>query len=307
MKSLTDLRKLRHVVGVARAGSFTTASNNLAITQSALTKSVAEVEYLLGVKLFTRLPRGVTLTEAGALFVPRAERILADTQSLMTRLDDLQSLAGGNLRIAVAPSGFIGFLEASVSAFAKVYPGVQIEVIHGEVENMASNLIQGDVDLLLGLEPNLVQWTEFEVNPVAALNVFFISRLQHPVAGVANIDAQTLMRYPLVLPKGGFITQAQIAKAYIDAGLTPRPAHYVVDHFPIVERLVAATDAIAPVVTLSTPQDTFRDRFKVYRDVVDLDIQSLAIARSKVREHMPAASAFVDLYRGFSADGRIDT
>ena len=109
MKALTDLRKLRHVVGVARAGSFTAASNHLAITQSALTKSVAEVEHLLGVRLFQRLPRGVTLTEAGALFVPNAERILNDTQDLMTQLGDLQSLAAGHLRIGAAPAGVIAF------------------------------------------------------------------------------------------------------------------------------------------------------------------------------------------------------
>ena len=62
---LPDNRKLRHVIGVARAGSFTGATKLLAISQSALTKSVAEVEAQLGYPLFERLPRGVRPTAAG--------------------------------------------------------------------------------------------------------------------------------------------------------------------------------------------------------------------------------------------------
>ena len=286
-------------MGVARAGSFTTASNNLAITQSALTKSVAEVEHLLGIKLFQRLPRGVALTEAGGEFVPRAERILADTQDLMTQLDELQSLAAGHLRIGVAPAGFIGFLEHTVSDFARVYPGIKIEVVDRDVEAVASAVIQGELDLVVGMQPNLVQWTELEVIKVATLNQFFISRHDHPLTELAVPTAQDLMKYPLVLPSAGFTTQAQIAKAYIDAGLTPRPAHYVVDHFPMVERLVARTDAVAPVVTLVAPGEVFHQQFRVYQDVVKLDAQVLAVGRAKHRDYSGPASAFVDLFKQF--------
>ena len=58
-RPLTDLRKLRHVVEVARAESFTGAARQLGITQSALTKSVAEVEHRLGVQLLQRLVKDV--------------------------------------------------------------------------------------------------------------------------------------------------------------------------------------------------------------------------------------------------------
>ena len=298
-----NIRKEEHIKAVARAGSFTTASNNLAITQSALTKSVAEVEHLLGIKLFQRLPRGVVMTEAGARFVPRAERILADTQELMTELDELQSLAAGHLRIGVAPAGFIGFLEHAVSDFAGVYPGIKIEVVDSDVEAVVSAVIQGEMDLVVGIQPNLVQWTELSVTVIATMNQFFISRLGHPLAELHQPTAQDLMQYPLVLPSAGFTTQAQIAKAYIDAGITPRPAHYVVDHFPLVERLVAATDAVAPVVTTAAPGKVFHEQFKVYEDVVQLDAQVLAVGHAKRREFGGPAAAFVDLFKGFRHDG----
>ena len=92
---ITDLRKLRHVVGVAEAESFTGAGTVLGVTQSALTKSVAEVERHLDVSLFHRLPRGVRVTEAGEAFVQRARKILADLDDLHEGIDKLRDLRAG--------------------------------------------------------------------------------------------------------------------------------------------------------------------------------------------------------------------
>ena len=125
MKSLTDLRKLRHVVGVARAGSFTSASNNLAITQSALTKSVADVESLLGSQLFRRLPRGVALTPVGEMFVPRAERILADAQELMSDLEDLQKPGRGTAKGGDCAGRFHWAVSTDIGRFCQSVPGYQ--------------------------------------------------------------------------------------------------------------------------------------------------------------------------------------
>jgi DNA-binding transcriptional LysR family regulator len=299
MRPLTDLRKLRHVVGVARAGSFTTASNNLAISQSALTKSVAEVERLIGEKLFQRLPRGVTLTAMGALFVPRAERLLADTQELMMELGARQTLAAGSLRIGVAPFGFIGFLEQPLPAFAKLYPGIKIEVEEGEVEAIAYAVVQGKLDIVLGLQRNLEQWTELEVTPYATLNQFYISRIDHPLALVKNPKPQELMQYPLVVPKPGFTTQVQITNGYVAAGLTPRCPHYTVNHLALIERLVSVTDAIAHLATLSKPGKNLHKEFRVYPDNTSSEPQVLAFAHPKANVITKPAAAFIEIFEGF--------
>jgi DNA-binding transcriptional LysR family regulator len=299
MRALTNLRKLRHVVGVARAGSFTTASNNLAISQSALTKSVADVERLIGEKLFQRLPRGVTLTAMGALFIPKAERILIDADELMLDLESRQKLAAGSLRIGVAPFGFVGFLEQPLPAFAQLYPGIRIEVEEGEVEVIANAVVRGELDLVVGLQPNLEQWTELEVTPFALLHQFYISRLDHPLAGLEKPKRHELMQYPLVVPKPGFTTQVQINNAYVAAGLTPRPPHYTVSHLPLIERLVAVTDAIAHMATLSMPGKSMRKDFCVYQDDDNASPQMLAFAHPKGNAYTKSAAAFIEVFEGF--------
>ena len=77
MKNI-DLRKIRHVVEVAHSESITTAAYTLSISQPALTRSIADVERQLGVKLFERMRRGMRLTEAGRVFVDHAQRVIKE-------------------------------------------------------------------------------------------------------------------------------------------------------------------------------------------------------------------------------------
>ena len=148
---LTDLRKLRHVVEVAQAESFTGAAASLAITQSALTKSVADVEQLLGVKLFQRLPRGVALTEAGRSFVLRARQILADTHDLMNTVEAHRSLAAGRFNLGIAPAALQSLMVRPIGQFAANYPGLTMEVIDGSFASMAQALVAGEIDAMLSL------------------------------------------------------------------------------------------------------------------------------------------------------------
>jgi DNA-binding transcriptional LysR family regulator len=289
---ITDLRKLRHVVEVARAGSFTAAAAVLAISQSALTKSVADVEHRLDLKLFQRLSRGVKLTEAGQRFVARAERILADTEDLMSRMGELRDLESGRLRLGVAPASFVIFLEGAVSAFARAHPGITIEVIDGTADEIAQRLIAGELDLAAGSANFLDQHTELAVEKITALHHFFIARRGHPVTRQKRITAEALLQYPLVMPSGLSETHAQLARAYAAAGVTPQAPRYRCDHFPLVLRIVEETDAISPVVSLAPSSESFRSRFAVFEDVVALDVQTLGLAAPKRREQPPAAEAF---------------
>jgi DNA-binding transcriptional LysR family regulator len=295
---LPDLRKLRHVVGVARSGSFTAASNLLGITQSALTKSVAEVEHLLEMTLFERLPRGVQLTEAGKILVDRAERLLADAGELMIDLEEINRLQRGHLNIGVAPAAFVTFLENTVSRFAHVYPGIQIRVRAGTIDEMAGLLINGQVDLCVGAVNYLEAWSELDISLIAGLRYFFIGRQGHPAGDKPT--AQELLAYPLILPATGLSTEVQLARAYQAAGLSPRAPHYVCDHLPLITRLISATEAITPLVTFTKPNARFRENFTVFEDVVELDCLSLGFATSKrARQSSQAVSAFRDIFGKF--------
>ncbi len=296
---ITDLRKLRHVVGVADAESFTRASGVLAISQSSLTKSVAEVEHLLDIKLFQRLPRGVKLTQAGELFVERARNILADTADLMSGIDKYRDLRTGRLRIGVAPAAFAALVEDALAAFAKVYPAIHIEVIASDVERAARALAAGQLDVVVGEANYLAVWSEIETQIVTRLNNFFIARPDHPARRNTLPDIQTLMSYPLVVPSDRLPTDEEVAHIYAAVGLSPRAPQYRCDGIGLVQKLVLNTDAIAPLVAYQHATQQMRDTFWVIEDVVQLRQYVLGLAMRRDAEQIPVVRAFGEIFRGY--------
>ena len=291
---IPDTRKLRYVVAVAAAGSFTGATKLLAITQSALTKSVAELEDQLGYPLFERLPRGIRPTPAGEVFLNRAELLLSELGDLMTRMDEIADLQAGKLRVGVAPFAFIAFLDKCIPAFAKVYPGLQVEIRSGTVDEMARALINREIDICVGASNYLRVWTEFETRSLGELSTFVIGRKNHPAS--RSPTAAELLQYPMILPATGLSTEVNLAGAFRAAGLQPKPAHYVCDYFPVVLELVAKTNAISPVVTLGEPGRRFKESHRVFEGVIELEAHEIGYALFGHGASSPAVRVFVELF-----------
>lgn len=302
---ITDLRKLRHVIGVADAESFTLAAGSMAITQSALTKSVAEVEHRLNIKLFQRLPRGVRLTEAGEMFVERARQILADTEDLMSGIDKLRDLRGGRLRLGVAPAAFASLIDQAVTGFVKIYPGIRIEVLETDVEDTARLLAAGRLDVVVGEANYLAQWNEIETEVMAHLHNCFIARPDHPVRALAEIRARDLLAYPLVVPSDRLPTDEALTSVYAKAGLSPVEPQYRCNNLSLLRKLVLNTDAFAPLVSYAPPGRAMRKAFLVVEGVVPLRQHVLGLASAKGREPAPAVAAFRDIFKNFRADAAL--
>lgn len=296
---LSDLRKLRHVIGVADAGSFTAASTVLALSQSALTKSVAEVEHQLNIKLFRRLSRGVKLTEAGELFVERSRRILADTDDLMSSIDKLHDLREGRLRIGVGPAAFTPLIEEPIADFAKIYPGIRVEVIDSDLQDAARALAAGHIDVVVGEATYLSRWQELDTRAMTQLHTCFIARPDHPSKQMGTVEVAELLRYPVVVPSDRLPTDEELANVYARAGLTPREPQYRCNSMSLTRKLVLNTDAIAPLVTFNEPTPRLRREFLVFDNVIELREYALGVAMLRQREQMPAVLAFRDIFTSF--------
>ena len=79
-----ELRQLRYFVAVARQGNFNRAARQLNIAQPALSRQVQQLEEALGIQLFDRHARGAALTSGGQRLLVRAERLLAEAETLRT-------------------------------------------------------------------------------------------------------------------------------------------------------------------------------------------------------------------------------
>lgn len=290
-----DLKKIRHVVEVAQSESITTAAHTLAISQPALTRSIADVESQLGVQLFVRLRRGMRLTEAGHVFVEHARRVIKSVDDLFVNTGDYVNLKLGRLRIGVAPAAYQAYLNVPLSKLVSEYPGMQLEVVTGSAEQLAPRLVSGDLDLLWGAARPFSRWPELDMQVVMDLHYGFMVREDHPVTKLKQIKEVDLLRHPILLPATVEPIYIDIAGRYAPNGLPPMHPRYVTDDFELVKTIIAGTDAFSHVASISS---TFASRlrgFKVYEGLVDIPPQQLAFATSSGRPHSPALEAFVEV------------
>ncbi|NRF65964.1 LysR family transcriptional regulator [Aquincola sp. S2] len=144
------LRQFRYFVAVAETGSVAAASRMLAIAQSALTKSLGELESELGSALFVRSSRGMTLTPQGHRFLGSARKVIGAVADAV-RLHAEETSAGvtGTLSIGVTSLVAGYYLSELLSRFRRLCPGVQVLVTEETPPFLEHLLINGEVDVAI--------------------------------------------------------------------------------------------------------------------------------------------------------------
>lgn len=126
---MITLRQLECFVAVVDTGTFTTAAEAVRMTQPALSRSVRELERLVGAPLLERLPRGVVLTPAGRAVLPAARAALAETARVRDLGRRVAGLEAGELRVAAVQSLTLAALLPVVTLWRQRYPRVQLRLL----------------------------------------------------------------------------------------------------------------------------------------------------------------------------------
>jgi DNA-binding transcriptional LysR family regulator len=143
---IEDMRHIRAFLAVARIGNFTRAASELHVSQSALTVQIKQLEDSLGVSLFDRGKRRVALTDAGRDVLDPLERILVDTESIVSRTRELTSMRRGLVTMAVLPSLAARIVPKAIRKFTKMYPGVVVRIRDIVAEKIIEVVKKEEVD-----------------------------------------------------------------------------------------------------------------------------------------------------------------
>lgn len=289
-----DLKRMRYIVEVARAEAITSAGENLGITQSALSRSIVEVEETLGVRLFHRRPRGMELSEQGKLFVAQAERILGDVDDLISDIQAPGNEVTGRIRLGVTPASNLVHAHRAIRKLASEFPQVIVEVVTGSPQTLCPRLLAGDIHLILG-SSYLNRWSELDVISLTELYFACLLRKEHPLANLSNVNELDVLRYPVILPESVNPVYSDTAKRYALHDLDPPKPRYVTDDIDLVLQLVSTTDAWFPLMQPSPTFGSLDEHFWVLRDVVEMPTHYLSIARSSIHTSSPLTEKLLNL------------
>lgn len=123
---MDHLGTLNAFVQAAETGSFVAAGRKIGLTSSAVGKGVARLEQRLGVRLFHRDTRNMTLTEEGRLFLDRCRRIFEEVEAAETELTQTAAVPSGRLRISLPLGGV--FLMSIIGEFIDAYPAIRLDL-----------------------------------------------------------------------------------------------------------------------------------------------------------------------------------
>jgi DNA-binding transcriptional LysR family regulator len=138
------LADLDAVLSIARLGSFRAAALDLGMSTTALSNAIAKLERRLGIRLFNRTTRSVSLTEAGQSFVERVGPAMTDIHDAMLAAQSLQETPTGTLRINTYASAAREVMAPLVLSFLQRYPQVHIDLV---TEGRLVDIVAGGYDM----------------------------------------------------------------------------------------------------------------------------------------------------------------
>jgi len=143
-----NIQKLEYLVEVAKTGSFSIASQNLFVSQSAISQSIVSIEKKLGIKLFERSRGGNSAvpTIEGEEIISIANEIFLKYQELIEKAHLINHNMSGNLKISAVP-GFITSLLNPISAIKDEYPKINIGIFQKPGQEIIDDILEGRSDI----------------------------------------------------------------------------------------------------------------------------------------------------------------
>lgn len=144
------LRQLEAFAAVAELHSFRSAAERMALTTQAVSQLVAELEAVLGFRLFDRTTRRVALTSAGRDFLGSVQTVLRHVHDAETAADDVRQRAAGLVRVGAPMVLASTALPAAIRAYAAQRPKVVVRIRDLPVDHLIDSVASGDVDFAVG-------------------------------------------------------------------------------------------------------------------------------------------------------------
>ncbi|KQM80632.1 LysR substrate-binding domain-containing protein [Agromyces sp. Leaf222] len=239
--------KIRHLVlvtAIADEGTLVRAAESLHITQPVVTRGLREVEDLLGVQLFERLPRGVVPTQYGRPFIERARSVLAELRIAGEEVRLLQSGQLGTVTVGTHLAGSNLLLPRAIAGLKAEHPRLTVVVREGTPDTLQQLLLSGDLDLTVGrLSPTVP--VRLEQERLHQEPIRLVARAGHPVHTGSRTSLADLIAYPWIFPVAQTALRAELEAVFFHEGL-PLPADRVeCTSMLTLRNLLVSTDVIA--------------------------------------------------------------
>lgn len=289
------LRQLEVLLAVVQSGSMAKASEHLAITQPVISKSIADLESTLGLRLLDRSSRGVEPTVYGRALIARSVAVFNDLRTSVNELEFMSEGTGGHLRIGSSDAIAFGMLSAILERLGSRYPRLTFETISGLPYD---DLLAHKIDLVIGRLPNVLP-DEADVTALYEEEAYIVTGEHNALTRRRKVPLAELVDYPWCGNRFEDFPFSLWADAFRVRGLK-MPRNVVVTRSLLTQMSLARTGrflAILPRTMLH-----FAGHHMLRKVSIDLSARTypVGILTLKGRTPNPIAQLFIDCAREVS-------
>ena len=229
-----NLNSLKIFLEVANSKSFLDASNKLFISQPAISKSMSKLEEDLGIQLFYRANKGITLTLSGETlyrYLQKTKDLLLSCERALISLNDIEE---GRIVIGVQSHIVRNYLMDKIANFRTNHPKMIIELVDMSTNILIERLEERKVDFVVDSSPIDTVYNNVKIEPICSLNTCFVKS----VYNTHNIrNFQSLIKENLILPASRSSLRKNLHKCCEDSGVMLNP----ILEFETEELIIEAT------------------------------------------------------------------
>ncbi|RDI39157.1 cidABC operon transcriptional activator CidR [Falsibacillus pallidus] len=214
-----DIKHLQYFIEVANFNSFSRAAENLFITQPTISKMIKNLETELGIELFERSRKQLTLTDAGKIILEQAKLIDTAFKNLETELDNLTGLKKGHIRIGLPPIFNAHFFLKIIGQYHEMYPGITFQLVEDGSKKIEEDVNNNNLDagvIVLPTKNDLFDHFAFMEEDLK-----LIIHPSHPLADREVINLAELEKESFILFNKDFALNDRIVHSCNSVGFNP--------------------------------------------------------------------------------------
>lgn len=218
---IARLEQYRIFKEVADAGNLTAAAQRLYISQSAVSQSIKALEASLEAQLFTRLPRGVSLTAEGQTLYEYASKALGLLQAGEHHLQQMRELVTGELSIGINSTLMKYFLMPILESYHKAYPQIRIHIHGGTSGRVLEALKDGQIDLAFCTTP--AESSALHMVTCFPTHTAFVAAPDYPCDFTRAYTTEEIAAFPLILLEKKASSRTYLEKYFLQSGVRLTP------------------------------------------------------------------------------------
>lgn len=191
-----ELRHLRLITEVSKSGSLTKASENLYLSQSALSHQLKEVEKFFKAQLFIRQNRQMVLTKEGRIVLLASQRILGEIESTAKYIKQMAETDSGEIRISTECYTSYPWLSNFLKEYHPLYPKVEIKINSDATNYALSNLLENNIDIGVFNNNNN---RKVEYTPLFSDELYIVVNPSHRWASRTWMDIKDIIDEPYIM------------------------------------------------------------------------------------------------------------